>query len=255
LRNADLEEQKAQGRSKKAARQAVFTASCFLPPAFYSFIPQSAIRIPHSMRRPRRRTVILLLILLLAWPLMVWVAAKALIVQAELPRADAVAVLSGSANYLERTHLAAELFAAGRAPKIILTNDNQQAGWSSAEQRNPLYVELETAELVRAGVPPEKIEKVMQTVSSTHDEAVTLREYAKAEGLRSIIFVTSPYHSRRALWTLRHVFQGSGIEIGLYTPQTGEQSPQPFTWWLRPSGWQMVALEYPKLIYYWLRYR
>jgi uncharacterized SAM-binding protein YcdF (DUF218 family) len=206
------------------------------------------------MRRLRRRTIILLLILVVVWPLVAWVAARSLVVKAELPQADALAVVSGSENYVERTRLAAELYAAGRAPRVILTNDNQQAGWSSAEQRNPYYVELEEAELVRAGVPPEKIEKLMQPVSSTHDEAVALRDYAAAEGLRSVIVVTSPYHSRRALWTLQHVFQGSGVRIGLYTPETGEQSPQTFTWWFRPSGWRMVALEYPKLIYYWLHY-
>jgi uncharacterized SAM-binding protein YcdF (DUF218 family) len=199
--------------------------------------------------------VIKLLIFLLVWSGLAWVAAKALIVQAELPQADALVVLSGSSNYIERTQAAAELFMAGRAPKIILTNDNQQSGWSSAEQRNPLFEELEFAELLRAGVPPDKVERLAQVVTSTYDEAVLAREYALAQGLRSIIVVTSAYHSRRALWTWRRVFQDSGIEIGLSTAPTGEQSPVPFGWWWHPRGWVMVAAEYPKLIYYWLRYR
>ncbi|HEV7377373.1 MAG TPA: YdcF family protein [Pyrinomonadaceae bacterium] len=205
--------------------------------------------------RRLRRIGIWVLIFLLAWSGLAWVAAKALIVESELPQADALVVLSGSSNYRERTRAAAELFMAGRAPKIILTNDNEQGGWSSAEQRNPLFEELEFAELVRAGVPAEKIERLTQTVTSTYDEAVLVREYASTQGLRSIIVVTSPYHSRRALWTWRRVFQESGIEIGLSAAPTGEQSPSPFSWWWHPRGWSMVAGEYPKLIYYWLHYR
>lgn len=205
--------------------------------------------------RRLRRIIITVLIFLAAWTGVAWLAAKALIVQADLPQADALVVLSGSSNYRERTRAAAELFTAGRAPKIILTNDNEQGGWSSAEQRNPLFEELEFAELVRAGVPAEKIERLTGIVTSTYDEALMVREYASTHGLRSIIVVTSAYHSRRALWTWRRVFQESGIEIGLSAAPTGEQSPNPFSWWWHPRGWSMVACEYPKLIYYWLQYR
>jgi uncharacterized SAM-binding protein YcdF (DUF218 family) len=204
--------------------------------------------------RRLRRIIITVLIFLLAWIGLAWIAAKALIVESELPQADALVVLSGSGNYIERTRAAAELFKAGRAQKIILTNDNERGGWSSAEERNPFFEELEFAELVRAGVPAEKIEGLTEIVTSTYDEAVLVREYASAQGLHSIMVVTSPYHSRRALWTWRRVFQNSGIEIGLSAAPTGEQSPNPFSWWWHPRGWAMVAGEYPKLIYYWLQY-
>jgi uncharacterized SAM-binding protein YcdF (DUF218 family) len=202
-----------------------------------------------------RRIIITVLIFLAAWFGLAWVAAKALIVESELLQADALVVLSGSSNYIERTRAAAKLFAAGRAPKIILTNDNERGGWSSVEERNPLFEELEFAELLRAGVPAEKIEMLTETVTSTYDEARLVREYASTQGLRSIMVVTSAYHSRRALWTWRRVFQNSGIEIGLSAAPTGEQSPNPFSWWWHTRGWAMVAGEYPKLIYYWLQYR
>lgn len=205
--------------------------------------------------RRLRRIIITVLIFLAAWFGLAWVAAKALIVESELLQADALVVLSGSSNYIERTRAAAKLFAAGRAPKIILTNDNERGGWSSVEERNPLFEELEFAELLRAGVPAEKIEMLTETVTSTYDEARLVREYASTQGLRSIMVVTSAYHSRRALWTWRRVFQNSGIEIGLSAAPTGEQSPNPFSWWWHTRGWAMVAGEYPKLIYYWLQYR
>ncbi len=191
---------------------------------------------------------------LAAWSLLAWGAARALIVSAPLPRAEALVVLSGSGAYVERTRHAARLFREGRAPKIILTNDSQRGPWSEAEQRNPTFTERATAELHRSGVTPDRIEVLPDAVSSTYSEAVVLRRYATEHGLRSILVVTSSYHSRRALWTLRHVFQGSGVEVGLETVAPGQQMPRPATWWWYPSAWQMVALEYPKLIYYWLHY-
>ncbi|MGB8509116.1 MAG: ElyC/SanA/YdcF family protein, partial [Pyrinomonadaceae bacterium] len=84
---------------------------------------------------------------------------------------------------------------------------------------------------------------------------VALREYAAARGLHSLLVVTSAYHSRRALWTLRRVFEGSDMEIGLAPVASGEQTPRAALWWLTPSGWRLVAGEYAKFIYYLLHYR
>jgi len=197
-------------------------------------------------------------VLLIGWPFLAWGAAQFLIVRTEtVAQADAIAVLGGSSAYVERTRRAAQLFHEGRAPKIILTNDNGRSGWSSAEQRNPFFVERAMMELERAGVPAENIERLPQPVHSTHDEAVLLREYAEANHLRSLLVVTSAYHSRRALWTLRRVFNNGDKLIALDPAATGqelEQSPSPLTWWWKSRGWRAVALEYPKLVYYWLRY-
>ena len=196
----------------------------------------------------------IVLLLLLAWSILAWVAARALIVRSELPRADALVVLAGSSTYVERTHRAAQLFAAGVAAKIVLTNDNLPSGWSASRERNPLFVELAAEELKRHGVPTEKIEIVPGAVTSTYDEMTRVREYSVAHSLRSILVVTSAYHSRRAWWTLRHVFRGSNVTIGLETAAPGQQSPRPATWWWHRIGWQMVPLEYVKMVYYWMRY-
>lgn len=187
--------------------------------------------------------------------MLAWVAARALIVEAELPRADALVVLSGSGAYLERTGEAARLFREGRAPLVVLTNDNQTGGWSVAEQRNPLFVERAAAELERAGVPRESIKVLPQPVAGTHDEAVLLRSYAEAHDLRSLLVVTSAYHSRRAWWTLRRVFRGGGVEVGIKPVAPGWQTPPPSRWWWHSEGWRAVATEYVKQIYYWLHYR
>jgi uncharacterized SAM-binding protein YcdF (DUF218 family) len=197
----------------------------------------------------------LLAISLLSWSLLAWVAARALITEAPLERADALVVLSGSAAYGERTRRAAELFHEGRAPLILLTNDNLKGGWSSLEQRNPLFAERARDELLRARVPAEKIILLPGAVYGTYDEASLVKDYAAAHGLHSLLFVTSAYHSRRALWTAERVFSESGIAVGLSAVPPGEDSPRAFLWWLSFRGWRMVAEEYPKLIYYRLWYR
>lgn len=196
-----------------------------------------------------------ILLTAVVWSLIAWAAARFLIVSAELQRADAIVMLSGSSAYAERARLAAKLFAAGRAPKIILTDDGERGGWSDAEQRNPPFVELAAAELRRAGVPADKIEALPHQVSSTYEEAVRLRSAEDARDAHSLLFVTSAYHSRRALWTLRKVFEGTRIEIGLAAVPPGDQSPAPWKWWLSMRGWRMVAGEYVKFGYYLWQYR
>lgn len=191
----------------------------------------------------------------LAWPVIAWGAAVSLIKTVTLPRADALVVLSGSSAYIERSRRTAELYREGRAPRVILTNDNVRGGWSEERQINPLFVERAKEELVRSGVPPDHIEVLSATVAGTHDEAVAVHNYATQRGLHSVLFVTSPYHTRRTLWTLQQAFRDSGIAVGVETMEFGEQTPKPITWWLHRRGWNAVALEYPKLIYYYWKYR
>ena len=159
-------------------------------------------------------------------------------------------VLSGSAVYKERTERAAEYYRQGLSGRILLTNDNLRGEWSSAEQRNPFFYERARDNLLRLGVPAERVTVLHKPVTGTYDEAVALKEYAVANNLRSLLVVTSAYHSRRALWTLSRVFAGTGIEIGLQSVETGEQTPAPLTWWLHLRGWQMVGGEYVKNVYY-----
>ena len=188
-----------------------------------------------------------------AWPLLAWLAAEALVTNPEPTRADAMLVLAGSSTFKERTHQAAQLFRQGRAPKIILTNDSQESGWSAELQTNPLYVQRAVNELKSLGVPAERIEIVPETVSSTREEAARVREYAAGRGLRSILLVTSAYQVRRARWTFDQMFAGSGVSISFSSVPPGDQTPRPLTWWLHRRGWRMVAGEYVKLGYYLIR--
>lgn len=85
------------------------------------------------------------LVILGTWTLVAPTLARSLIVERPLAHADAILVLSGSAVYKERTREAAQLYNQNVAPVVMITNDGGHAGWSSDEQTNLPFVELENA--------------------------------------------------------------------------------------------------------------
>ena len=201
-----------------------------------------------------RRLLKWVLLFIVGWGILAWVAARALIVSAPLDSADAIVVLSGSSPYVERTHKAAELYRQRRAPLVLLTDDHTQGGWSSAVQRNPYFVERATDELIKQGVPVEKIRIIPGMPSGTHDEVLVIKDYASAQRLRSLLVVTSAYHSRRALRRLHQAFAGTETVVGLDPVPPGSQTPSPAFWWLQVEGWRIVGGELVKLVYYRLKY-
>jgi uncharacterized SAM-binding protein YcdF (DUF218 family) len=191
---------------------------------------------------------------LAAWILFAPVLAQILIVEKPLARrADALLVLAGSATYKERTKRAAEIFNQGIAARILLTDDGGRGGWNSVEGRNTPFVELARRDLVERGVPAEAIEILEPQVDGTIDEARLLERKVKVENYRSLLLVTSAYHTRRALRTFERVLPST--EIGIeHAPASGEKTPSPYFWWLKRAGWNSVAAEYVKTVYYWLYY-
>ena len=207
--------------------------------------------------KPRTKFGLRILILLpVIWFVFAWFAAENLIVEKPLEKSDAILILSGSSTFVERTDKAAELFHAGKSPKIFLTNDGLKGGWSRKEQRNPFYWELAQRQLTKQGVSAEAIEVLPETVEGTRDEAILLVKTAKERNLKSILLVTSGYHSRRTLWVFEKVAaeQNANVEFGIESPPAGQQTSLPQIWWLSPKGWRDVAGEYLKFVYYWLFY-
>ncbi|HEX8248825.1 MAG TPA: YdcF family protein [Pyrinomonadaceae bacterium] len=201
------------------------------------------------MRRSFKIAVVFLT-LFLGWIFLAPFLAESLIVEKPLERADAILILGGSATFIERTQKAAELYRKGISAKILLTDDGGEAGWSQLEQKNPKFVELARKSLIEQGVSPNAIEILPSTVEGTIDEARAFAEKAKTENLKSVLLVTSAYHTRRALWTFRKVSVENKVEIGIESARTGIQTPPPFNWWLSAAGWNLVAGEYAKSAYY-----
>jgi uncharacterized SAM-binding protein YcdF (DUF218 family) len=202
----------------------------------------------------RIKFIAIFLLLFLAWIFLAWFLAENLIIEKPLEKADVILILSGSSVYLERTQKAALVYRQGAAPKILLTDDGGRAGWSRTERRNPKFFEAARDNLIAEGVPAENIEILPAQVSGTIDEAEALRGKIEQTGWKSVLLVTSAYHTRRSLWTFEKVLENNNVQIGIVAPPTGVQTPLPFFWWLTIKGWRSVAGEYVKIVYYRLNY-
>lgn len=213
---------------------------------------------PATMPRPRpgsrrgrpspRFGVGLVVAALGAWALS-YAAARALVVHDPLEAPDALIVMSGAPVYQERLAHAAAV-ARRSSARVLLTNDGQRGSWSRALQRNPTSIERAVDTLVAAGVSRGRIEVLPNTVHSTIDEARAVALFAPASGIRSLLVVTSPHHSRRAVWAMRQQLTGRGVRVGVDPVPSDVARIGDATWWMSPSGWRTVALEFVKLPFY-----
>lgn len=200
--------------------------------------------------RQRLFSIIFILVLFVGWILFAPWLANRLPAERRLEYADAIIVLSGSYVYKERTEKAAELYRRGIAPKIFITNDGERDRWSKDENANRPFVELEQEVLIANGVPREAIIVLPKLVAGTDEEAFELVNNLDVYSIRSVVVVTSGYHSRRALWTFDKIVGSKGAVVGLEYADPSERTPDPNYWWLMPRGWQMVAGEYIKSVVY-----
>lgn len=157
-----------------------------------------------------------------------------------LAQSDAIVLLAG--NHKERAPAAAMLYRDGYAPLVILTNDGMFSSWSTKYNRNLYQVEWAEEELLKQGVPREKILKLPFYGSSTLFDALAVKRYLFKSGLKKIIVVTSDYHTRRALWTFKHALKEYTTEITVYPALSFG------------VGARSLAVEHIKLGYYMVRY-
>jgi len=168
-----------------------------------------------------------------------------LVVSNYLPRADAIVVMAGGLD--TRLPPVATLYSDGVAPQILLTNDGIFASWSQKYQRNLYLVEWAREDLLEMGVPEDVITLLNFTASGTFHDALNTLAYVRTHPeIRSLLVVTSDYHTRRTLWTFWRVFEGTEIQIGVYPVPDLSAS-----WWHRTS---VLYLEFLKYVYYRVAY-
>ena len=168
-----------------------------------------------------------------------------------LAEADAIFVLAGT--LIERPLEAADLYAAGYAPRIVVTRATAEEATGVVEQRGvrvPDALDLTKDILLQLGVPPEALITPQRIHDNTGEEAQTLRTLATTHGWRRVLVVSSKYHLRRVRVACRRALRDTGVEIVMrgsrYDPS------QPDQWWSRRSDIRWVASELPKLMAYGL---
>ncbi|MFC1883557.1 YdcF family protein [Thermodesulfobacteriota bacterium] len=176
-----------------------------------------------------------------------------LVIEQPLKKADAMLCLSGAP--IERGLAASDLFVKGLAPKVIITRGPLPDGLNHLEKIGVEYQEprdLLLNILKRRGVPGSSCFIDDRIVTSTFSEAALVKTIIDKEGYKSIIIITSPFHTRRAWLTFKEVLKDSNVDLIIYGSPYSDFSPE--GWWKNRRYTKKVIIEYQKLIYYTLKY-
>jgi uncharacterized SAM-binding protein YcdF (DUF218 family) len=178
------------------------------------------------------KAVIVFTVLVTAVAVFAWFyPEKFLCVDSGKVSASVIVVLGGGSH--ERPERAAELFKARAAPRVLITGEGDDG--------------INRQALISNGVPASAIE-VESKSTTTRENAEFSIKLLRAENVRSVILVTSWYHSRRALKTFEH-----------YAPELKFYSrPSYFAFarddWKKLGINKRMRLEFLKLPGYWIRY-
>jgi uncharacterized SAM-binding protein YcdF (DUF218 family) len=157
---------------------------------------------------------------------------EAWIVEDTLERADAIIVLSDDNFYADRATRAAEVYRQGMAPIVV----------ASGRRLRPYagIAELMEHDLTERGVPKDKIVRVAHDADNTKDEAQALGQLVAQRKWRSVIVVTSNYHTRRARYVFTHMFP-AGVAVRVTGARDGDFDPE--RWWLKRSSIKKLTKE------------
>jgi uncharacterized SAM-binding protein YcdF (DUF218 family) len=158
-------------------------------------------------------------------------------------KSDAIVVLSGGENVL-RVSKAAELFHAGYAPLLIMSGGGKLTSKLTD-------ADLMSLEAVETGISENAILKEDMS-RSTYQNAYFVRNIVKEHKLKSLLLVTSNYHTRRTSYIFEKIFEDSGVKIT--TVSASDSEFQPNSWWKSHEGQQKALTELPNLIIYWIKY-
>jgi uncharacterized SAM-binding protein YcdF (DUF218 family) len=172
-------------------------------------------------------------------------AGRFLAAPAEAPaKADLLVSLGGDGG--SRVQTAANLYAQGLAPRILLTGIDH--GDAAAR---PRYLEWRAALLVERGVPASALLFDHESGNSWQ-EALNIQMLMAREGWKSVIVVSDPPHLRRLSWVWSRAFRGSGLEYRLVAARLPGWDAS--YWWRHEKSAQFVLMELIKLTYYVFRY-
>src|SRR6266478_7945760 len=154
------------------------------------------------------------------------------VVEDTLDHSDAILVLSDDNFYADRATRASQVYRQGLAPIVV----------ASGRRLRPYagVAELIEHDLIERGVPKDKILRVAHDADNTREEAITLAQVAKQKKWRSVIVVTSNYHTRRARYIFSHVFP-KDIRIRVSGASDGDFDPE--RWWEKRISVKDLARE------------
>ena len=175
---------------------------------------------------------------------LVWFAGDQLAVRHDPQVTDAIVVFSGDGetsyinqSYQRRTLDAIEFYKSGYAPLILL---------SSGRDQTFSEVEIIRSLLINRGVPQSSIEILEIYPHSTFENVALVKNALARHGVRSILLITSPYHSRRALWVWRKAMP----ELVVLAPTVVDTPKASLQWSSSVDQIRIICYEYLAIAYY-----
>ena len=178
------------------------------------------------------------------------------LVYAQSPqKADVIVILNGRDT--ERSLAAVDLYNAGYADLIVIANGSKQPG--SEEFRKRVGSNFGRKKFIQEaieamGVPAQAFQMIGDGVTSTYDEAKVTKQFLIQNHYRSILLVTSKWHSKRAYLTFKSALKDiQESKVTVYPSQYDIFDPQ--RWWNSQSDIEIVIGEYLRLFFYLVTFR
>lgn len=201
--------------------------------------------------RWKRRLLVLLTLLIIGWfgRFIVLRAVGSFLINADTEcQADAMYVLGG-APY-DRGTEASRMLQEGCAPIAYCTGSSIMQS-NKAEGRMITEADLTRTAAIRCGTPAATI-LPLPFGTSTYEEALGILLHARSKGWRTIVVVTTDFHTRRVRRVFDARFKGSGINVLVHAAPSTEYNVD--AWWNSEQGLLMVNNEYVKSLYYLLKH-
>jgi uncharacterized SAM-binding protein YcdF (DUF218 family) len=163
--------------------------------------------------------------------------AESWIIEDPLDKADALIILGDDNFYADRATRGAQLYREGKAPVIVASGRRLRP--------NAGIAELMEHDLFERGVPRDKIVRFAHDADSTLEEARALTRLVKERKWRSVIVVTSNFHTRRVRYIFQRVFP-QGMEVRVASARDGDFDPE--RWWEKRKSIKELMREFAGMV-------
>jgi len=153
-------------------------------------------------------------------------------------KADIVLVLGGDPSG-NRIMKAAELVRKGYAPKVLVSGPVDLYDYAECD--------LEIPFAVRRGYPESYFAHFEHRARSTAEEAAATAPELRRLGARTVLLVTSDYHTRRA----GKIFRRAAPDLTFYVVAAPDPYFTQAGWWKNREGRKTFAFEWMKTVAQW----
>ena len=175
-----------------------------------------------------------------------WFMGEGLVIRDIPKKSDAIVVFSGDGkasyqnlSYQDRALDAIKFYKSGYADKVFL---------SSGREQTISDVDMIKLYLVSRGVPESSIYILKKYPSSTYQNVKMVHQNLEKYNVKSILFLTSPLHSRRALLTWKR----HATDIEITTPDTSRESIRNIQWGVGLDKMKVITYEYAAIVHNWI---